>query len=174
MCREIIGDGKLFRFPKHLYFVMKNNFLLFTLAFFALFIFGSSVSAQKQLEQKVVPNPLEIDSLHDLDVARQSFKARKAYKAVLLRTEVIMAANPEFSKMDEVLYLSAMSSYYLSEGRGKQKIDQTASDADKKKYAPEKLRADAAAYLKQLTTQFPNSEYKEEAEKTLKLIEAKK
>lgn len=153
---------------------MKKNFLLFTFAFFALFVFGGAASAQKQIEQKVVPNPVEVDSLHDLDVARQAYKLRKAYKAVLLRTEVIMAANPEFSKMDEVLYLSGMSSYYLSEGKGKQKIDQTASDADKKKYAPEKLRADAAAYFKQLTTQFPNSEYKAEAEKTLKLIEDKK
>lgn len=153
---------------------MKKAFLF--LSFTAcLFVFSANVLAQKQIGQQIQRDPiLEADNLHNLDVAWQSFKSpRQAYKAVLLRTEVILAAYPDFSKIEDVLYLSGMSSYYLSAGKGKQKIDKK-SEEEMKKYSPEKLREDAGAYLTQLITQFPNSAYKEEAEKTLKLIEPKK
>ncbi len=62
---------------------------------------------------------LEADALHNLDVAWQYFKLKKAYVAVLLRAEETMAAHPTFTKMDEILYLSGMSSYYLATGKGK-------------------------------------------------------
>ena len=152
---------------------MKKAFLF--LSFIAcLFVFSANTYAQKQIEPQVVRDPiLEADALHNLDVARQSFKGRKAYKAVLLRTEVILAAYPDFSKLEEVLYLSGMSSYYLSEGKGKQKVEPR-NDEEKKKFAPEKLRDDAGAYLTQLVTQFPNSPYKAESEKTLKTLAAKR
>ena len=152
---------------------MKKVFLF--LSFTAcLFVFSAQAFAQKQIEQQVQRDPImEADALHNLDVARQAFKLKKAYKAVLLRTEVILAAYPEFSKIEEVLYLSGMSSYYLSIGKGKQKVEPR-NDEEKAKYAPEKLREDAGAFLNQLVTQFPNSEYRAEAEKTLKLLVAKK
>ncbi|HEX8367956.1 MAG TPA: outer membrane protein assembly factor BamD [Pyrinomonadaceae bacterium] len=152
---------------------MKKAFLF--LSFIAcLFVFSANVSAQKQIEPKEVRDPiLEADATHNLEVARQAFRLRKAYKGVLMRCEEIIAANPIFSKMDEVLYLSGMSSYYLSLNKGKQKINPNFQQ-EKEKYAPEKLREDAAAYLKQLTETFPQSEFRAEAEKTLKLLEAKK
>jgi outer membrane protein assembly factor BamD (BamD/ComL family) len=75
--------------------------------------------------------------------------------------------------MDEFLYLAGMSSFYLSENKGKQKID-TKSEDEKKKFAPEKLREDAAAYLVQIVEKYPQSAFKAEAEKTLKTLEAKK
>lgn len=133
-------------------------------------------TAQKQIEPQVQRDPvMEADAKHNLDVARQYFKLKKAYKAVLLRLEETMAAYPEFSKMDEVLYLSGLSSYYLSEGKGKQKIDmKTLSDDEKKKYAPEKLREDAVAYLSMLVENHPKSEFKASAEKTIKEIKDKK
>ncbi len=150
---------------------MKKVILIFSFVFLA---FASNSFAQKQIEPQIQRDQfMEADTMHNLDVARQAFKLRKAYKAVLLRTEVIVAAYPEFSKFDEVLYLSGMSSYYLSIGKGKQKID-AKTEAEKAKYAPEKLREDAAAFLSQLVEQFPQSQYKTEAEKTLKQIEAKK
>jgi outer membrane protein assembly factor BamD (BamD/ComL family) len=150
---------------------MKKVILIFSFVFLA---FASNSFAQKQIEPQIQRDQfMEADTMHNLDVARQAFKLRKAYKAVLLRTEVIVAAYPEFSKFDEVLYLSGMSSYYLSIGKGKQKIDAKTAE-DKAKYAPEKLREDAAAFLSQLVEQFPQSQYKTEAEKTLKQIEAKK
>jgi outer membrane protein assembly factor BamD (BamD/ComL family) len=75
--------------------------------------------------------------------------------------------------MDEFLYLAGMSSFYLSENKGKQKVD-TKSEDEKKRFAPEKLREDATAYLAQLVEKYPQSQYKTEAEKALKTLEAKK
>jgi outer membrane protein assembly factor BamD (BamD/ComL family) len=153
---------------------MKRNLLIAVFAIFGLFIFGNSTFAQKTVEPQVQRDPiLEADALHNLDVANQAFKLRKAYKAVLLRLEETMAANPTFSKMDEVLYLSGMSSYYLSIGKGNQKTEPK-TDEEKAKYAPEKLRADAFAYLSQLIEQYPTSKFKGDAEKTLKILKDKK
>lgn len=146
--------------------------LLFT--FFALtglFVFTQSVFAQKPTEPKIQRDPImEADALHNLDVARQYFKIKKAYKAVILRTEEIIAANPEFSKMDEVLYISGMSSYQLSKNKGSQKLEDIKTEEEKKKFAPEKLRDDAAVYLSMLVKDYPNSKFKSDAEKTLKEI----
>lgn len=154
--------------------VMNRQFLAFIFAIFGLFIFAGSGAAQKQIEPQIQRDPvLESDSLHNLEVARQAFRLRKAYKGVLMRCEEIIAANPDFSKMDEVLYLSGMSSFYLAEGKGKQKINEKFDD-EKKKYAPEKLREDANVYLKMLIDKYPQSQFKQEAEKTLKLLETKK
>ena len=148
---------------------MKKAVLILSLIFLT---FVSSTYAQKQIDQKVQRDPvLEADALHNLEVAQQYFKIKKAYIAVLKRTEEIIAANPDFSKMDEVLYLSGMSSYYLSENKGKQKLDpKKATEAEKEKFAPARLRDDAIGYLSQLIKEYPNSPHKEEAEKTLKEI----
>ena len=43
---------------------------------------------------------MEKDSLHNLEVARQYFKLRKAYVASLERCEEVLAGNPTFSKID--------------------------------------------------------------------------
>lgn len=154
---------------------MKKAFLFLSIAFCFL-TFSTSALAQKPVATPAVQRDLamETDSLRDLDVAWQYFKSpRNAYKGVLLRTEVILAAYPDFSKIEDVLYLTGMSSYYLSVNKGKQKRE-SFNEAEKKKYAPEKMREDAGAYLTQLLKQFPNTKYKSEAEKTLKLLEAAK
>lgn len=152
---------------------MKKAFLIFSFLVFT-FAFSTSSFAQKSVAPQIDRDPvMEADSMHNLEVARQAFKLKKAYKAVLLRTEVIVAAYPDFSKFDEVLYLSGMSSYYLLEGKGKQKVDFKNED-EKVKYAPEKLREDAGAYLNALVEKYPGSQYKDEAEKTLKLLAEKK
>ena len=153
---------------------MKRNFTVLAFIVFSLFVFGNAAFAQKQIEPQIQRDPiLEADASHNLEVAQQYFKTKKAYKAVLMRFEETFAAYPEFSKMDEFLYLAGISSFYLSDNKGKQKID-TKSDDEKKKYAPEKLREEAAAYLSQLIEKYPQSQFKAEAEKTLKIIEAKK
>ena len=153
---------------------MKRNFTVLAFAFFSLFAFGNLAFAQKQIEPQIQRDPiLEADATHNLEVAQQYFKTKKAYKAVLMRFEETFAAYPEFSKMDEFLYLAGMSSLYLSENKGKQKID-LKSEEEKTKYAPEKLREDATAYLSQIVEKYPQSQFKTEAEKTLKTLEAKK
>ena len=75
--------------------------------------------------------------------------------------------------MDEFLYLAGMSSYYLSQNKGKQKLDKN-SDAEKVKYSPEKLVENAVGYFTMISEKFPQSPHKVEAEKMLKEIEAKK
>src|SRR2546423_1763589 len=76
---------------------------------------------------------LEKDSLHNLEVARQYFKLRKAYVAALERCEEVLAANPAFSKIDEVLYIAGTSSLNLADAKGKQKPDQyVVHEGDKK------------------------------------------
>jgi len=86
-----------------------------------------------------------------------------------MRFEETFAAYPEFSKMDEFLYLAGMSSYYLSEGKGKQKVD-LKSDKEKDKFAPTKLREDAVAYLSMIVEKYPQSLFRADAEKALKLM----
>jgi outer membrane protein assembly factor BamD (BamD/ComL family) len=71
--------------------------------------------------------------------------------------------------MDEFLYLAGMSSYYLAEGKGKQKVDPK-NPKEKDKFAPTKLREDAVAYLSMIIEKYPDSNFRAEAEKGLKLI----
>jgi outer membrane protein assembly factor BamD (BamD/ComL family) len=151
---------------------MKRNLLILAFVIFGFSAFGSSAFAQKQIEPQIQRDPiLEADASHNLEVANQYFKTKKAYKAVLMRFEETFAAYPEYSKMDEFLYLAGMSSFYLSNNKGKQKI---VSEDEKKKFAPEKLREDATAYLSQLIENYPQSQYKNDAQKTLESLKAKK
>jgi outer membrane protein assembly factor BamD (BamD/ComL family) len=131
---------------------------------------GISAFAQRNIDPAIDRDPLlEQDAKHNLDVAWQAFRLKKAYKGVLMRFEETFAAHPEFSKMDEFLYLAGMSSYYLAEGKGKQKVN-LKSEKEKDKYAPTKLREDAVAYLSMLIQKNPESQYRSEAEKTLALL----
>ena len=136
-----------------------------------LSVFGFTASAQRNVDPAIDRDPiLEQDAKHNLDVAWQAFKPlKKAYKQVIMRFEETFAAYPQFSKMDEFLYLAGMSSHYLAEGKGRQKID-LKTEKDKERYTPEKLRENATAYLSMLVDKFPQSKYREEAERTLKEI----
>ena len=87
---------------------------------------------------------MEADAKHNLDVALQGFSGlKKAYKQVIYRFDETYVAYPEFSKMDQFLYIAGMSSYYLSDNKGKQKVD-FKNEREKEKFAPDKLRKDAA------------------------------
>lgn len=153
---------------------MKKALLFFSF-FVSLFVFSSSASAQKQIEPQVQRDPiLETDASHNLEVARQYFTTKKAYRAVLLRFEETFAAYPQFSKMDQFLYYAGMSSFYLANNKGKQKLEKQATAAEREKYAPEKMREEAVAYLSQLVKDYPQSQFKTEAEKTLRQLEGKK
>jgi outer membrane protein assembly factor BamD (BamD/ComL family) len=141
----------------------------------AVFTLSSKASAQKNVTPAIDRDPvLEQDAKHNLDVAWQAFgPARKAYKQVLLRFEETFAAYPDFSKMDEFLYLAGMSSYYLSENKGKQKVD-LKSEKEKDKYSPEKLKENAVAYLAMVVDKYPDSKYRPDAEATLKMLKESK
>jgi outer membrane protein assembly factor BamD (BamD/ComL family) len=138
--------------------------------FVTVLALGISASAQRNIEPKLDTDPvLEQDAKHNLDVAWQAYRLKKAYKGVLMRFEETYAAYPNFSKMDEFLYMAGMSSYYLSENKGKQKID-LKSKKEKEKYAPAKLKEDAVAYLSMLIEKYPESKYRPDAEKTLSVL----
>ena len=151
---------------------MKKAFF-FTGLLVIFFAFSANTFAQDKEEKPDTPIEvlMEQDARHNLNVAWQYFKLKKAYKAVLMRTEETIDTFPVFSKMDEVLYLAGMSSYYLSENKGKQKIVlANLTEEDKIKFAPERLRENAIAYLSRLVEEYPQSKYKDDAEKTLKKL----
>jgi outer membrane protein assembly factor BamD (BamD/ComL family) len=152
---------------------MKRMLIALVLAMFTVLVFQAPSFAQKNVQPAYDPL-LEKDAKHNLDVAWQAFgPAKKAYKQVLLRFEETFAAYPDFSGMDEFLYLAGMSSYYLSKNVGKQKVN-LKSEREKDKYAPERLREDAVAYLAMLVEKYPDTPRRGEAQKILDELKASK
>ena len=151
--------------------ILKKLPILF--AFF-LCLFTFAVSAQRNVTPAIDRDPiLELDAKHNLDVAWQAFRLKKAYKGVIMRFEETYAAYPMFSKMEEFFYVAGMSSYYLSKNQGKQKVN-LKLEKEKEKFAPAKLREDATAYLSLMLEKNPQSQYKDEAEKILTELKSTK
>jgi hypothetical protein len=144
----------------------KPLILLAILAGFMLLapVAGVAQSAAKSgPDTSTVRDPdVEKDSLHNLDVARQYFKQKKAYLASLQRLEEILAGNPTFSKIDEVLYLAGESSARLADRHGKQST----------KLSPEQLKIDARNYFSKVVSDFPNSAFRKASEDALKELGA--
>ena len=144
-----------------------------------VFVLASSSFAQGRA--KTGPDPsvirdleLEKDSLHNLEVARHYFKQKKAYLAALRRCEEIDASNPNFARMDEVLFIAGVSSLRLAETGGKQKTKETmpndmqAKEKQESKYkTPDELRQDARVYLSRLVHGYPESAFRKQAEADL-------
>jgi len=152
---------------------MRRLILFLFLAVVSLGV-ASNSSAQRNVTPVIDRDPLmEADAKHNLDVAWQSYRLKKAYKGVIMRFEETYAAYPDFSKIDEFLYLAGMSSFYLSENKGRQKVD-LKLEKEKDKFAPAKLREDAVAYLALIVERHPQSQYREEAEKRLISLKAAK
>jgi outer membrane protein assembly factor BamD (BamD/ComL family) len=144
--------------------------ILLLSSFFVLALVLSAPSARAQGNASRGPEPatvrdpeMEKDSMHNLEVARQYFKLKKAYLASLKRCEEIIAGNPSFSRIDEVLYIAGVSSLRLSEGKGKQK--QLPTDT-----TSAKLRDDAREYLSQVYYNHPDSQFRKDAEKELRAL----
>ncbi len=116
---------------------MKKALILTLFFICGVLTFHADAAAQRNVTPAVDPI-LEADAKHNLDVARQAFTLKKAYKGVLLRFEETYAAYPDFSNIEEFLYLAGMSSYYLSQNKGKQKVNPN-SKKEMDKFAPEKL-----------------------------------
>ena len=134
---------------------------------------SSAVRAQGGAKQgpEITRDPaLEKDSLHNLEVARQYFKLRKAYVAALERCEEVLAANPEFSKIDEVLFIAGQSSMNLAGEKGKQKPNQYVIHEGEKKVmlTPEEFREKARGYFSQILTEHPQSSFRGQADAALK------
>jgi outer membrane protein assembly factor BamD (BamD/ComL family) len=151
---------------------MKRAIISFAFLLAAFVTFSSNGSAQRNVSPAVDPI-METDAKHNLDVARQAFSPlKKAYKQVLMRFDETFAAYPDFSAMDEFLYMAGMSSFYLYEGKGKQAVN-THSEKEMKRFEPERLKTDAMAFLSMIVDKYPQSKFRGDAEKTLGEIKSK-
>jgi len=117
---------------------------------------------------------LERDSLHNLEVAKNYFKLKKAYVASLKRCEEIIAGNPNFAKIEEVLLMAGQSSIWLSQNKGKQKPEQYVSfeGGEKRTLTSEQFREMGKAYLNKLITEYPNGTFAKQAQEELRALEA--
>lgn len=119
---------------------------------------------------------LEKDSMHNLEVARNYFKLKKAYVAALKRTEEIIAGNPTFTRIDEALFIAGFSSLSLAQNKGKQTPSLYISyDGNTKKtLTAEEFREMGRDYLARLVSDYPDSSFRSQAEEALKQVGAKK
>lgn len=152
-----------------------KKFCLISLISFGLLVLAPAAWAQggaKQGPEVVRDADMEKDSLHNLEVARQYFKLRKAYVASLERCEEIIAGNPAFSKIDEALFIAGKSNLYLADGKGKQKPSLYVRHSGPKvvTLTPAEFRDEARAYLSQLVKGYPDSRFTAEALEDLKLL----
>jgi outer membrane protein assembly factor BamD (BamD/ComL family) len=111
----------------------------------------------------------EKSAKHELEVARHYFKMKKAYFAAFKRSNELIAGYPEFSQLDEVLYIAGMSGLYLSEGKGKQAPPKAAPESASE-FSPESLRIEARTYLSRLVEDFPESKFRKDAEEALRAL----
>ena len=156
---------------------MKIKFLFFVFLL-ALFVSVPTIHAQGV---RSGPDPstfrdpdLERDSLHNLEVAKNYFRLKKAYVAALKRCEEIIAGNPNFAKIEEVLLMAGQSSVWLSEGKGKQKANLyvTFDGGEKKTLTPEQFREMGRDYLTKLVKDYPNGEFAKQAQDELSRLPA--
>ncbi len=157
---------------------MRVKFLLLV-----LFVFFVAAPAAMGQTVKTGPDPstyrdpdLERDSHHNLEVAKNYFKLKKAYVASLKRCEEIIAGNPNFAKIEEVLLMAGQSSLWLAEGKGKQNpnLYVTFDGGQKRTLTPEQFREMGRQYLNKLVNDYPESDYAKEAREELKALEAPK
>ena len=154
---------------------MKRSCLIIVIALLVFGVVGSPARAQggaKQGPGIVRDLDLEKDSLHNLEVARQYFKLRKAYVAALQRCEEVIAGYRDFSRIDEILFMAGESSLNLAEGRGKQppSLYVIHNGDQKRTLLPGEFRDLARDYLSQLVNDFPDSKFRKEAEDDLKAL----
>jgi hypothetical protein len=156
---------------------MRNEFWLLPLFFCVVLISAPAVCAQGGV--KTGPDPstirdpdLEKDSLHNLEVARNYFKLKKAYVAALKRLEEIIAGNPNFAKIEEVYLMAGQSSLWLADGKGKQKADQyfTLEGGTKHILTPEQFREMGRDYLSRLVNDYPDGPFTKQAVEELRVL----
>lgn len=140
----------------------------------ALFVSAPPANAQGGVrtgpDQSTLRDPdLEKDSLHNLEVARNYFKLKKAYVASLKRCEEIIAGNPNFARIEEVLLIAGQSSLWLSENKGKQRPEQyvTFDGGEKRTLTAEQFREMGRDYLSKLIKDYPDGSFAKQAREEL-------
>src|SRR6476646_3499023 len=139
-----------------------------TIKFLLLFVllFGGLVAAPPTYAQGVKSGPdpstmrdpdVERDSYHNLEVAKNYFKLKKAYVAALKRCEEIIAGNPNFARIEEVLLIAGESSLWLADKKGKQSPDLyvTFDGGEKRTLTSQQFREMGRDYLNKLIKDHP-------------------
>ena len=151
-----------------------KKLLAIAVLFSALVICAPSVMAQGTVrsgpDPSTVRDPeLEKDSMHNLEVARNYFKLKKAYVASLKRCEEIIAGNPNFARIEEVLLMAGQSSLWLSENKGKQRPEQyvTFDGGEKRTLTADQFREMGRDYLSKLIKDYPDGSFAKQAREEL-------
>jgi hypothetical protein len=158
---------------------MRASFLWIFVVVVALFVAAPATRAQgvrSGPDPSTLRDPdLERDSLHNLEVARNYFKLKKAYVASLKRCEEIIAGNPNFARIEEVLLMAGQSSLWLADKKGKQSPDLyvTFDGGEKRTLTSEQFREMGRDYLNKLIKDHPDSPFAKEAREELSALEAK-
>lgn len=154
-----------------------KQFLSIAILLIALVVFAPVTKAQGTVRSGPDPSTLrdpelEKDSMHNLEVARNYFKLKKAYVAALKRTEEIIAGNPNFTRIDEALFMAGSSSLFLADKKGKQNPTLYISyDGNTKKtLTVEEFREMGRDYLSRLIEEYPDSTFRAQAEDALRTI----
>lgn len=147
---------------------MSNKFWLGFVLVFAFAIAAPVARAQGGVRTGPDPSTLrdpdlEKDSLHNLEVARNYFKLKKAYVASLRRCEEIIAGNPTFTKIEEVLFIAGRSSLSLADKKGKQAPTLYSATTTAAQF-----REMGRDYLTKLVKDYPNSPFAKQAEEDLR------
>ena len=151
---------------------MKIRFLILVIAatFFVAAPAANAQGVRTGPDQSTLRDPdLEKDSLHNLEVARNYFKLKKAYVAALKRCEEIIAGNPNFARIEEVLLMAGQSSLWLSENKGKQRPKQyvTFDGGEKRTLTADQFREMGREYLSKLIKDYPDGSYAKQAREEL-------
>jgi outer membrane protein assembly factor BamD (BamD/ComL family) len=154
-----------------------KQFLSVGILIMALAMFAPLAKAQGTVRSGPDPSTLrdpelEKDSMHNLEVARNYFKLKKAYVAALKRTEEIIAGNPTFTRIDEALFMAGSSSLFLAEKKGKQDptLYITYDGNTKKTLTAEEFREMGRDYLSRLVQEYPDSSFRSQAEDALRTV----
>ena len=158
---------------------MSNRLVVVAIAFlFVILVAAPATRAQGTVRTGPDPSTLrdpdlERDSLHNLEVARNYFKLKKAYVAALKRCEEIIAGNPNFSRIDEVLLMAGQSSIWLAESKGKQAPSLYISfdGGEKRTLTPAQFRDLGREFLTLLVKDHPESAFRKQAQEELTALE---
>ena len=128
--------------------LIKSTKLFFPILFFSLL--SLSGFAQGPAKGKIEPERdpvLEVQSQHNLEVARYYILKRKGYQGGISRLQEILDTNPTFSRLDEVYFLMGEASLKL------------------------KKTEDAENYYGKIVKDFPESEYYKKAKEQKEQLE---
>src|SRR5262245_43186803 len=153
---------------------MKLNIILLLVLFVVAMPVTHAQGVRTGPDPSTIRDPdLERDSQHNFEVAKNYFKLKKAYVASLKRCEEIIAGNPNFAKIEEVLLMAGQSSIWLSQSKGKQRPDLYVSfeGGEKRTLTPPQFVEMGRMYLNKLITEYPDGTYAKQAQEELRVLD---